>query len=481
MNYTTVPSLSHVSQSGLCAFPIFEGFEGEILPSVVEQKLLRSIEKEIIRQSFSKKKHDALLVCGNEQIHHILLVGMGKRGDVRPKDWLFFGGIVARKAKEMKVETIAILVLQNADVQRVVEGIQLGSYTFNKYKSENDDTKHVIREVIFVGEGDMSPFITRGQLFASAVSFARDLVNRSPSETTPSYLADLASQIANGSSMVSCNILSPDEMSDMGGLLGIARGSNQAQKFIHLTYNGGSNKTITLVGKGITFDTGGLSLKTSEGMQTMKLDMSGAATILAIFSVLDQLRPDLAIHGLIPATENMPGPNAVKPGDVVRALNGKTIEILNTDAEGRVILADAMSYAEKHIKSDAIIDVATLTGACMIALGEEVAGLFCNNRELRDALLVNSQHIGEDIWELPLVQSYKEQLKSHVADIKNIGGKYGGAITGALFIEAFVPKGTPWAHLDIAGPSFTEKGNTICPPGGTGFGVRLLLAYLSSI
>jgi leucyl aminopeptidase len=249
-----------------------------------------------------------------------------------------------------------------------------------------------------------------------------------------------------------------------------------------MTYKGTGKKTIALVGKGITFDTGGLSLKPSQSMETMKLDMAGAATILGIFSVLHILKPKVNIVGILCATENMPGPKAVKPGDVVTIMNGKTVEILNTDAEGRMVLSDGLSYAVEKIKPDVIIDIATLTGACMVALGEDVAGLFSNNKELARTLLAHAEASGEKLWELPLVSGYKESLKSTVADLKNISNsKYGGAITAALFLQEFVPDSVPWAHLDIAGPSFAEKNTLLTPYGGTGYSVITLLSYLLSV
>jgi leucyl aminopeptidase len=264
----------------------------------------------------------------------------------------------------------------------------------------------------------------------------------------------------------------------MGGLLGIARGSAEEPKFIHLTYSGGG-KTVALIGKGITFDTGGLSIKSAKGMETMKRDMAGAAAILGVFRVLAELKPNVNVVGLIAATENMPGSRAIKPGDIVRAMNGKTIEILNTDAEGRVILADALSYAAEKIKPNAVVDLATLTGACVVALGEEIAGLFSNNVALSTKLKDAAVKSGERVWELPLASEYRDMMKSTVADVANATAtRYAGAITAALFLSEFVPETLPWAHLDIAGPAYAEKRTAMSAVGGTGFGVRTILTYL---
>jgi len=232
------------------------------------------------------------------------------------------------------------------------------------------------------------------------------------------------------------------------------------------------------VGKGITFDSGGLSLKTAKSMETMKLDMAGGAAIIGAMSRLPELCPEIEVTGYIPTTDNLPSGSAQKPGDIIRYLNGKTIEVLNTDAEGRLILADGLALAAKG-KPDCIIDLATLTGACMVALGTEVAGIFGNHQPLMDHLIRCGREAGEKLWQLPLVKSYREEIKSSVADMKNIGGSYGGAITAALILQEFVGD-IPWAHLDIAGPSFGEKETPTCPKGGTGFGVRTLLRFLSS-
>ncbi len=424
----------------------------------------------------------------------VLVVGVGKIAELSMRDWQTVGASIARKAKSVRAKSIAVALSNEMldifgtkeSAQGLTEGMVLGAYTFLKHKNrDTQDKDHVIAEAVFLVQAgrldSVANGIHLGELVSSAVIFTRDLVNEPPSTTTPTHLGNVARSIAKNNSQIDCLVLDKEEMKklSMGGLLGIAQGSDEEPKFIQLTYRGGGNKMIALVGKGITFDTGGLSLKPSEHMETMKLDMAGAAAVLGVFSVLSVLKPKINVTGLISATENMPSGRAIKPGDVVTAMNGKTMEILNTDAEGRVVLADALSYAGIKVKPDVIIDLATLTGACMVALGEDIAGLFVNNRELGEKLKAAAIQSGELIWELPLEKRYKESLKSTVADIKNISGKkYGGAINGALFLEEFVPEGTPWAHLDIAGPAFAEKDAPLESFGGTGFGVRLLLHYL---
>lgn len=443
-----------------------------------------------------------------------MLVGLGAVADLTVTDSLAVAATIGRKSVGMAVKSLAVsfppeLVSRMGGAQHmaeiVVEGISLGTYTFSKHKSMDAQRKEKhIEDVLLLTTPPkldaVAAGIAQGETVSQAVVFARDLVNEPPSVTTPTYLAEVAKSIAkadsrnlrnsqfreskSGNDVISCEVLAPKEMKALGmeALLGIARGSDEEPRFIKLTYKGGGRKTICLVGKGITFDTGGLSLKDSKNMETMKLDMAGAAVILGIFSVLSMLKPKLTVVGLISATENMPGPKAVKPGDVVRAMNGKTIEILNTDAEGRVVLADALSYAGAKVKANAIIDLATLTGACMVALGEEIAGMFTDDETLGDQLKEAAKASGEHIWGLPLVKEYKEQLKSEIADVKNISStRYGGAINGALFLQEFAPANVPWAHLDIAGPAYAEKDAPLTPKGGTGFGVRMILQYLQSL
>jgi len=325
--------------------------------------------------------------------------------------------------------------------------------------------------------------IVNGSQRASGTIFARDLVNEPSSTMTPTALARAAKALAKQKT-ITCTVFGKKEITKfgMGAFLGVTKGSDEEPKFIKLVYKApNAAHTICLVGKGITYDSGGLSLKPSTGMETMKCDMAGAAAILGVFEALAFIKPNIQVVGLIAACENMPSGHAIKPGDVVRAMNGKTIEVLNTDAEGRLILADALSYAEKFVKSAYTIDIATLTGACMVALGEDVAGVFANDDGLATGLLQASAIAGEKFWRLPLEKAYEADLKSPIADIQNISKvRYGGAINGALFLKEFVGENTKWAHLDIAGPAFAEKETAISRFGGTGFSVRTLLSFIES-
>jgi leucyl aminopeptidase len=265
----------------------------------------------------------------------------------------------------------------------------------------------------------------------------------------------------------------------MGAYLGVAAGSDQPPKFIHLTYQprGRARKKVALIGKGVTFDSGGLDLKPADGMLRMKNDMSGAAAVLAVMRALPDLEPAVEVHGLIAATENMVSGRAQRPGDIVRAMNGTTIEIGNTDAEGRLTLADALCYAVSRVKPAEMVDLATLTGACVVALGPLCAGLLANNQALADRVKIAAEVVGERVWQLPLIDEYREGLKSEVADINNVGPRGGGAINAGIFMKEFAGE-VPWVHLDIAGPAFSEKDLPLAPKGATGFGVRTLLAYV---
>ena len=433
---------------------------------------------------------------GKIPAQRVLVVGLGELKTLTMVNWQATLAGVGRRAKVGASKRVAItlpseilnIFSTQVATQGLVEGITLGTYVFNRHKSEETRKKEKIIDEVYVltQAGKLNAAATgilRGETVSEAVVFSRDLVNEPPSITTPTHLGEVAKGLAKGVVAITCVVFGKKEMETlgMGGILGIARGSDEEPKFIKLSYKGGGRKTIALVGKGVTFDTGGLSLKPSQGLEIMKLDMAGGAAILGIFKALPILKPKVNIIGLISACENMPSGKAIKPGDVVRAMNGKTIEILNTDAEGRVVLADALSYAVEKIKPDAIIDLATLTGACIVALGEEIAGLFANDAKLAAVLKDAATASGEHVWELPLAAEYKETFKSTVADIKNISGKkYGGAISGALFLQEFVPDTIPWAHLDIAGPAFAEKDAPLTPQGGTGFGVRMLLQFLQA-
>jgi leucyl aminopeptidase len=364
--------------------------------------------------------------------------------------------------------------------QAAVEGAIMGNYMFRKYKSEKD-VKELDRLVLSPGsQGRFSEGVEgarQGKIIAEAVNYVRDIVNSPGNEATPRMLAEEAQKLAGNG--ISCRIMEKAEVEErgMGAFLGVAQGSAQPPKFIILDYSPGDRgSVIVLVGKAITFDSGGISIKPSAKMDKMKYDKAGGAAILGVIRAAAELRLQHRVVGLIPATENLPSGSALKPGDVITSASGKTIEIINTDAEGRLILADALNYALRY-KPVAIVDIATLTGACVIALGNVASGLLGNDEGLKNRLKEAGEAVGERVWELPLWKEYEEQIESDVADIKNVGGKEGGAITAASFLNKFV-EDHPWAHIDIAGTAWNEKDKPYAPKGATGVGVRLLIEFL---
>jgi leucyl aminopeptidase len=366
-----------------------------------------------------------------------------------------------------------------ASAQAISEGAILGLYTFRKHVTKESETGEIEELLIVERDEGKLPQLERGckvgKVVAEAANFARDMINEPANFMTPSEMAEVATRVASQYNL-KCTVLERDQMQELGmmALLGVAQGSHQAPKFIVLEYGGDSSgKTLGLVGKGITFDSGGISIKPSEGMGDMKGDMAGGATVMAALRALAELKPRINVTALIPATENLPGGAALKPGDILKAMNGKTIEIVSTDAEGRLILADALSYGRKRGLSP-LVDVATLTGACRIALGTICSGAFTNNQELLNKVIKAAEAAGECVWQMPMLEEYKEGNKSDVADIKNSGGRYGGAITAAQFLSEFA-EDTPWVHLDVAGTSMSDKDKGYLVKGATGVGVRTLV------
>ena len=419
----------------------------------------------------------------------VVVVGLGRRAETTAETVRRAASTGLRRARDLGARSVAVDVLGDRlparqRAQSLVEGAILGTYTFDRYKREKADK---IVETLRVVEPDgrrrreAADGARRGQVFAEATWFARDLINAPANDVHPTHLAQVAGEIAKAGGLT-LEVLDRAECKKlgMGAFLGVAAGSEQPPKFIHLAWTpaGRTRKKVAVIGKGVTFDSGGLDLKTPEGMLRMKDDMSGAAAVLGIMRALPSLKPAVEVHGLIAATENMPGGAAIRPGDILRAMNGTTIEIGNTDAEGRLTLADAICFAIQKVNADEIIDMATLTGACVVALGPLCSGLFSNNDALADRLLTAADGAGERVWRLPLIDEYREHLKSDVADLNNVGPRGGGAITAGLFLKEFAGD-RPWAHLDIAGPAFIEKDTALGPKGATGCAVRTILTYLT--
>jgi len=363
--------------------------------------------------------------------------------------------------------------------QSITEGILLGTYTFRKYMTKAQEQGEIKQlDIIYNrdNQNEMEKGIQRGKILAEAAMMARDYVNEPANLMTPTALAAKAQELAENYSL-EIKVLERDQMqeSGMGGLLGVAQGSNQHPKFIVLNYKGKNSDDldIALIGKGITFDSGGISIKPAEGMGDMKGDMAGGASVMGASCAIALLKPRINVSAIIPATENLPSGTAMRPGDVITIGNGKTVEIITTDAEGRLILADSLSYAKK-MGARRLIDVATLTGSCHIALGDVCTGIFSNNQELAREVIAAGDSTGECMWQMPMNEEYRDLNKSDVADLKNSGGRYGGAISAAWFLREFA-EDTPWVHLDIAGTSDINKDRGYLVKGGTGIPVRTLI------
>ena len=441
----------------------------------------------LIRQGFKGKAGEAREVPGTAT-PRLVALGMGERSAVTAETLRRAAAALVRKAwRDSRAATTLMLAapsgLEVAETARAVaEGAVMASYRFTRYKSDPDACR--LQSLAVVGADDRAAVeagLAQGTRVAEAVAVARNVANEPAAAMTPRRLAEIATEIAEAQGL---GISVLDEVAivneGLGGLAGVAQGSDEPARLIELVYDPpGAEGTLARVGKGITFDSGGLSIKTAEGMETMKTDKSGAAAVLGALSAVPALAPRVKVIGLIPTTENMSGGGALKPGDVLKIRNGKTVEVLNTDAEGRLVLADALSLAVEA-RADAIVDVATLTGACVVALGRRIGGLMGNSDSWMAQVRQAADRAGEPLWPLPLPEEYRKQIDSEVADLKNIsGGRYAGALTAGLFLKEFVGD-IPWAHLDIAGPARSEEEEGYLPKGATGFGVRTLLEVVAA-
>ncbi len=448
-----------------------------------------SLEAFMAEAGFEGKAEETLAVpAGTLGARAALLVGLGDKKTVSADRLRRAAAAVVRRSP--KAKTVATTLLDTvpsggdraAAAQALAEGAALGAYKFLRYKQKSDAP--ALERLVVLGKKDaaVQQGLDRGVAVAGAVAWARDLVNEPAGAMTPTQLAEEARRAAEEGGL-EIEVLDEVEIANqgLGGLLGVSLGSDQPPRLVKLTYTpkGKPTGTVALVGKGITFDSGGLSLKTADGMETMKTDMSGAAAVIGAMSVLRTAGVQAKVIGFVPTTENMPGGRAIKPGDVLKIRNGKTVEVLNTDAEGRLILADGLSLAVEE-KPDAIIDLATLTGACVVALGMKMAGLMGNDERWLGQVRGAADRAGEPVWPLPLPEEYRKDLDSEIADLKNItGNRGGGALTAGLFLSEFAGE-VPWAHLDIAGPARASGDDGYIAKGGTGFGVRTLVEVLST-
>jgi len=470
---------------------IFEGSKrlGREVSSL-DKALGGGIREAVDSGDFKGKLNQTYLIpaMGKIPAARILLIGLGKEKEftidrlrqASGKSASYLSGLgLASLTTTLHLE---LKPLQEAS-QAVMEGAALGLYRFEKYKTNNEENgKKEIREITMLVNsknevGQVSKGAFTGKVLAEAANFAKDMVNEPSNQMTPSAMAETAKLLAKNFGL-KCQVLDRDEMRrlGMGSILGVAQGSNEPPRFIILEYNGNKKeKPVVLVGKAITFDSGGISIKPAEKMEIMKSDMAGGAAVMGAFMAMAGLKLPVNVVGLIPATENMPSGTACKPGDILKASNGKTIEIISTDAEGRLILADALVYAKRY-KPKAVIDIATLTGACVVALGRHASGMLGTDEKLKGMIRSAGERCCERVWELPLWEEYEDLLKSDVADVKNSGAREAGTIAGGIFLKKFVDY--PWVHIDIAGTGWDSKEGPYRPKGATGVGARLLTEFL---
>jgi leucyl aminopeptidase len=463
-------------QTECLVLPVFANGELPKSTAQADRAAKGKIKKVCANLAFDAKPGSTLLLHEVPGIaaSRLVLAGFGKRGRVAAKDFRHAVRAAIRAASDSG-STEVTLCLSDLEIRdhSLGAGIQLAAtasleaaYRFDRLKSEQAEKKRELERVVFAGTvtKTLETLLERGRAIGEGINLARDLGNLPPNICTPSFLAQQAVELGRKQRLKVTVLSQPDmEKLGMGALLAVARGSHQPPKLIAIEYRGAkkSDPPVALVGKGITFDTGGISLKPAAEMDEMKYDMSGAGSVLGTLKAIAQMKLPLNVIGIVPTTENMPGGHASRPGDVVQSMSGQTIEILNTDAEGRLILCDALTYAARY-QPAAVIDIATLTGACVIALGHTATGLFANDDALADELLAAGEAATDRAWRMPLWDEYQEQLKSNFADMANIGGRPGGSITAACFLSRFT-RDFKWAHLDIAGTAWKsgkEKGST---------------------
>lgn len=476
MNITVVSSPLASLSADLLAVGVRENGLAEALASLalplVDQVTALANEEEFVGKAGTTVAFPGL---GLVAAGRVLLVGLGAGSADELRRAAGAAGSAAR-AKGAKHTALALGDLDAARTTAVVEGFGLGNYRFEKYKPHSE-RKAAAERVTLVGQADLHG-VPVAEAILSGVELTRDLVNESASVIYPATLAEIAANLAGPGLSVEIWDEQRIHAAGMGGIEAVGQGSTRPARFVHMVWTPAGKPTakVAVVGKGVTFDSGGLSLKPSSGMQTMRCDMAGSAAVIGLMKALRQLQPTVEVHGIFGAVENMPSGDSYKLGDVLKMYNGKTVEIHNTDAEGRLVLADCLTYASRlHV--DAIVDLATLTGAIVVALGEYYNGLFTGNDQLANALLGRADDAGEGLWRMPLADVYREKLKADWAAMKNVGGREAGAITAALFLSEFVDN-TPWAHVDIAGPAFFEKSFRHFAPGGSGAMVPTLVRWV---
>jgi len=491
MKINVITGRFEIQKSGGAILPIFEdGLQGTVARRT--DKSMGGMISRLIKQGdFQPKPGNVHLVYPEGRIatKRLVLAGLGRKSEYTINRLRMAVGKAAQQLRTAGARDIVIategLGPEAAETgQALIEGTVLALYRFLKYKTNEElEKQKEVQTITLLTESSsnvrpMKKGVKTGELIAASTAMVRDMVNAPPIDMTPTVIAEKAMEIAK-QFRLKARVLERDRIKKlgMGGLAGVSSGSVQPAKFIIIEYRrGGKKPFIALVGKTITFDSGGISIKPAENMDKMKDDMSGGAAVLGAIRTAAALNLPLNVVALLPATENMPGGGAYKPGDILRTFSGQTIEIINTDAEGRLILSDALAYACQY-EPGVIIDIATLTGACRVALGQEASGMLGNNEALKQKIRDAGEKTGERVWELPLWEGYYDSIKSDIADMKNAGGRDGGAITAAALLSKFVKK-YPWVHLDIAATAFTDKDRPYSPKGATGIGMRLLTQFL---
>lgn len=455
-------------------------------PKWLTAELKEVAKAPVSAKDFTGKELESVLLYRGAQ--RVVLVGLGDGKKLRPETLRRAAGAAARRARGLKVESLALALAAGSvapdEAGRAIgEGLQLGAYQFHGSKSDAPQKPVKAAALHWNGKGTATfeAGVRVGTLVGRAVCFARDLGNQPANIATPTWLASQAAKALRGRG-VRMRVVKKAELErrGFGGVNGVARGSHEPPVFMEFEWRPRSfKKTACLIGKGLTFDSGGISLKPAANMEEMKFDMCGGAAVIGAFAALAELRPRVRVIGLVPSTENMPGGSAIKPGDVLKTYGGLTVEVVNTDAEGRLILADALGRA-KEFEPDFTIDLATLTGACVVALGHRASGLFCADDDFTRRLREAGEAAGERLWPLPLWDEYLEEMKSPVADVKNSGSRFGGAVTAAAFLKKFAGD-LKWAHLDIAGTAWDTPRNELYEGGASGVGVRTLVRFIEGL
>lgn len=492
MQVRIVHDAPDAARAGALVVPVFSGGAPSGAAQAVDTLLGGALADVLASGELKGKLGEVALIHAKDRpFRRVLVVGLGEREKLEPYMLGRYAGTAVRYVSKRGITDIAIALPEEAKgyaeaaASFVAEGAVTGGFDPAIYQTSEEKKAVVETVTLLAGDSDATALqrgVDRGSVLGEAVNFARRLAVTPANDMTPTILAEEATK---GGKAAGLEIEVLDEAQarnlGMGSFLSVAAGSAQPPKFIIMRYDGdpGSKELTALVGKGITFDTGGISLKPPERMEEMKYDMSGGAGVIAAMTAIGRLKPKINVVGLVPATENMPGGKATKPGDIVKAMNGKTIEVINTDAEGRLILADALCYANK-LGATRIIDCATLTGACVIALGHAASAAVSNDDAYVQQFLAVAKPTGERYWQMPLYDDYATQMKSDIADLKNTGGRPAGTLTAAAFLKSFVDK-TPWIHLDIAGTAYLDNEFSWQAKGPTGTPVRALVSYVESL